>query len=382
MRQSSIYKTILTVVFCICIGLIGGMMIMYFIAGKPTSPSAQGNEVFVQDNSSIEEVARAYQDCTVAIRVVNKTSHEQNSLGSGVCVKSGGYIVTNYHVISSCLNSTNYEIQVVLNDESKSAYYGQILWASNHLDLAIVKCEYENITYAKMKDRTFLCEDNQKLQIGDEVIAIGTPIELSLQNTTTFGRVNGLNRVGATTSGSMFSSYTRVYEYMIQHQATINSGNSGGPLIDKDGYVVGINSCSMVEDKNNDYVAGVNFAVPILPIMLIIDDVVASYESGVEYIEPLFELSIIDSVYKSYTSDMFSEEGVYVKKVNTFLIPLLQGDIIKSVKYNNSTYSINCVYDFVYHCLNAGNGAQMEVTVLRGALEMTVQSTLPQGAVV
>lgn len=376
MRQTSIFKTVMIVLFCLAVGCIGGFFIAYYLNGGMDHPMAQGTQIEIQDGADVAAVAQAYQDAVVSIKVISKNNSDSFSLGSGVCVHAGGYIVTNYHVIAQSKSNSVYEIYTFLNGDQEKGYKSELLWANDDLDLAIIKSSYTDISYAKMKDRVFACSESDKIKIGEEVIAIGTPIEMNLQNTTTFGRVNGLNRVGAA-SGDVTT--TRIYEYMIQHQATINAGNSGGPLIDSKGYVVGINSCSMVEDKNNNYVAEINFAVPIYPIVKIINSVVESYENKQDYVEPILAITCQDKVFSKYISGAYSGSGVLIK-TNPYSaigsLALLKNDVILQMTYNQKTYDINSVYDFYYNCLRAGKGASVTFVVERAGAKIETSAVV------
>lgn len=375
MRQTSIFKTIATICFCLAIGLIGGIVLSSYFNIDINKAMANGDEVYIEAGADIADVARAYQNCCVSIKTVNKNRESSFSLGSGVCVHSGGYIVTNYHVINQSISDSNYKIYAYLNGNQTDGYECELLWSNNDLDLAIIKCSYTDISYAKLKDRTYMCEESNKIKIGEEIIAIGTPIEMSLQNTVMFGRVNGLNRVGA--ADSDFSS-VRVYEYLIQHQATLNSGNSGGPLIDEDGYVVGINSCSMVEDKQGEYVANINYAVPIFPIIKILNDIIESDGNHQEYVEPMINIVTKDANWKKYsTSSDFDQNGVIVTFAGFDLMQqsiLLKNDIIVGITYDDHFYTINNVYDLYYHCFNAGNGKEVSFKIVRNGSELNTES--------
>ncbi len=371
MRQTTIFRTILIVIFCLCIGCVGGILISYFLNDGFRDPMAQGSEIEIAQGSDIAEVARAYQDCVVSIQVMNSATNTTSSLGSGVCVYAGGYIVTNYHVIAGAISNSFTDICVFVNGDIKKGYKSELLWANSQLDLAIIKSSYTNIKYGKMKNRSFECLDEDKLLIGEEVISIGTPIEMSLQNTTTFGRVNGLNRIGAAEG--------RVYEYLIQHQATINSGNSGGPLIDKNGNIVGINSCALVEDVNKDDVSEINFAIPIYPVIKVIDKIVDSYEAKKTYVEPILAISIQDSVYGQYKLGDYKGDGVKIT-ANPYQhigsTEMLKGDVIVGIKYRNRTYEINNVYDYYYNCLRAGNGESVTFIVERSGINLGEKATV------
>lgn len=379
MRQTSIFKTVMVVLFCLAVGCIGGFVISYYLNGGFNTPTAQGTQIEIEDGADIATVAQTYQDAVVSVKVVNRANNDSFSLGSGVCVYAGGYIVTNYHVVAKNISNSYYDIYIFLNGDTEKGYKCELLWANDALDLAIIKSSYTDIKYAKMKDRVFDCSDANKIKIGEEVISIGTPIEMTLQNTTTFGRVNGTGRVGAA-NGDV--STTRIYEYLIQHQATINSGNSGGPLIDSNGYVVGINSCSMVEDKNDNYVAEVNFAVPIYPVIKILNDVVSAYESKQNYVEPILAITIQDKVYNKYITGSYTGEGVIIKS-NPYAVvgstALLKNDVIVQMAYKSTTnlaavestyYDITCTYDFYYNCLRAGKGTSVTFVIERNGQRM------------
>lgn len=376
MQKTSIFKTILVVLFCLAISCIGGFFIAYYLNGGLVQPMAQGSQIEIQDGADIATVAQAYQDAVVSIKVISKANSDSFSLGSGVCIHSGGYIATNYHVIADAKSKSGYEIYTFLNGDQEKGYKSELLWGNDNLDLAIIKSSYTDIAYAKMKDRVFDCSSSDKIKIGEEVIAIGTPIEMTLQNTTTFGRVNGLDRVGAA-NGDL--STTRIYERMIQHQATINAGNSGGPLIDSKGYVVGINSCSMIEDKKGNYVAEVNFAVPIYPITKVIAGIVQCYENHQSYVEPILAINCQDKIYKKYIDSAYSGAGVLIKTNPSGAIgstALQKNDVILKMTYNQQTYDITCVYDFYYNCLRAGKGTSVTFVVERAGSQMQTSAIL------
>lgn len=380
MRQSSVFKTIMVVIFCLAVGCIGGYFVSYYLRGGFQTPMAQGTQIEIEEGSDIATVAQTYQDAVVSIKVQAQSS---TSLGSGVCVHAGGYIVTNYHVVEDAKKS-GVKIYVFLNGDIETGYQSELLWANNALDLAIIKCQYTDIKYAKMKDRTVDCEEEDKIKIGEEVISIGTPIEMTLQNTTTFGRVNGTGRVGATNEDN---STMRIYEYLIQHQATINSGNSGGPLIDSNGFVVGINSCSMVKDVKGNYVAGVDFAVPIYPVIKVLGGVVEAYEEGKDYVEPILAISISDKTFKNYKSNKYSlsdsekvyYDGNYVKIISQpyGLEGLQKDDEIVSMSYDSTSYNVTCVYDFYYNCLRAGSGTSVTFAIERNGRRGACTIVLP-----
>ncbi|WP_227872154.1 S1C family serine protease [Paenibacillus albus] len=153
--------------------------------------------------------------------------------GTGVIWKADGWIVTNAHVVKDMNN-----IVVVTSDGKQ--YEGKRVNIDETSDLALVK-----INATKLKPAAFAPVPLQ-LQVGETVVAIGTPVSFSLRNTATTGILSGMNR--------SVSSYYK----LLQTDAAINPGNSGGPLVNLKGEVVGINSMKFVSDG----VESLGFSIP------------------------------------------------------------------------------------------------------------------------
>lgn len=144
------------------------------------------------------------------------------AFGSGVIISSDGWIVTNAHVIDGMEPGAKV-ITSEANGRSKT-YIVQKINSDTTSDLALIK-----INATGLKAASFV-SNNQKPEVGEEVIAIGTPLSLSLRNSATSGIISGVNR-------AVDGSY-----YLLQTDAAINPGNSGGPLVNLDGKVIGINT--------------------------------------------------------------------------------------------------------------------------------------------
>ena len=153
--------------------------------------------------------------------------------GTGVVVKSDGWIVTNAHVVKDMK-----KIVVVTADGKE--YEGTRKQIDEKSDLALVK-----VNKTGLKPATF-AKSPLKLEVGETAIAIGTPVSFSLRNTATVGVISGMNR-------SISSDYN-----LIQTDAAINPGNSGGPLINLKGEVIGINSMKFVDVD----IDSIGFAIP------------------------------------------------------------------------------------------------------------------------
>ncbi len=182
-------------------------------------------EVFAQVNPSV-------------VSVVADLSRSA-SVGTGVIASSDGYIITNYHVIEggrSCfvIFSTGYRMDAKLVGYDKAN------------DLAVLKVEGEDLPAAEFGS-------SDLLTVGDTAYAIGNPLGLELRGTLTDGLISAINRDVDVDGVTMT---------LIQTNAALNSGNSGGPLINAYGQVVGINTIKMVSEYDDDTVEGLGFAIP------------------------------------------------------------------------------------------------------------------------
>jgi S1-C subfamily serine protease len=168
-------------------------------------------------------------------------------LGSGFVINADGQILTNYHVISG-----SQQVEVTLPDQSK--YKATILVRDRVNDLALIKIEpKKKLTYLNLGD-------SDRLQVGQKVLAIGNPF--GLQGTLTTGVISTLGR-------QIDVEDNRHMEGMIQTDAAINSGNSGGPLLDSQGSVIGINTAIYGANGGN---VGIGFALPINRAKAMLDD--------------------------------------------------------------------------------------------------------------
>ena len=149
--------------------------------------------------------------------------------GTGVVITSDGYVVTNAHVIYDTEYGAGLaeSISVLVNE--KDSYEAEVIGYDTDCDLAVLKIDAKDLVAAEFGD-------SDELSLGQDVIAIGNPLGFDLMNTVTSGIVSGLNRQITINEKSMT---------LIQTDAAINSGNSGGPLINKYGQVIGINSSKM-----------------------------------------------------------------------------------------------------------------------------------------
>lgn len=227
------------------------------------------------------------------------------SVGSGCILDSRGYIITNHHVVG------NEKDEIYVTLYGGDVVKGNVLWANSNLDLAVIKIAVAGLPYLNMGD-------SDLIRIGEKAIAIGNPLGFDFQGTLTSGVISGLNR-----SVEVNGIYM---EDLIQTDASINTGNSGGPLLNGKGEVVGINTVKVESAE------GIGFAIPINQIKPIINKIV---ETG-EFIEPYFGVTGYDKAMTSYiSSDIRIDTGIYVYSVDrgspASIAGIKSGDIILEV---------------------------------------------------
>jgi len=176
------------------------------------------------------------------------------SLGSGVIIDKEGYIITNNHVVEDAD-----KITVILYND-KTEYEASIIGVDPLSDIAIIQIDVD-ITLPNIE-----MGDSDDLEVGEWVIAIGSPFGLHLNHTVTAGIVSATGRSNVISKLS--------YEDFIQHDAAINPGNSGGALLNLDGELVGINT-AIATDGYSRANAGVGFAIPINQAKRVIEDLIS-----------------------------------------------------------------------------------------------------------
>jgi S1-C subfamily serine protease len=231
------------------IGILGGMLGRYTVDVKPATTSSKVN-LETSDNSQepssrFAKVAAAVANSVITVRVA-KVDSDDLSLGSGVVIDPRGYIVTNNHVISEAAQDPpKYKISVVFNDGTEVP--ASLVGRDRKTDVAVLKVDnVNNLSVAKLGD-------SDKVQVGEEVIAAGAPI--GLRSTVTQGIISALHRPVPLPSDG--ESDTDTVLDGLQTDASINHGNSGGPLINMDSEVIGINTAG-----REDGVL-LNFAIPM-----------------------------------------------------------------------------------------------------------------------
>ncbi len=323
---------------CAIIGGIGGGAIAGLMSGSgqaPSSGSAEGSETVFnvaesQKNEVITNVVASGEllsakeiyalACGQTVAITSEISYASYFgyrtaavSGSGFIISSDGYILTNYHVIEDAA-AGGYEIKVHTYDGSE--YTAAVVGYEADNDVAVLKIEAEDLSAVTMGD-------NSAMAVGDTVYAIGNPLG-TLEYTMTSGMVSALDR-DITSYDSSTGTYNTIN--MFQIDAAVNSGNSGGPVYNDRGQVIGI-----VTAKYSDTgVEGLGFAVPINDAINIANDLITKgYVSGKAYMG-----ISVDTLPASVSQYYGLPYGAYVVEVEPGSCAekagLLAGDIITAM---------------------------------------------------
>ena len=274
------------------------------------------NEKEITDENTINAVQNAVQSIVGISKLKQSGSsifvdnaEEKLGLGSGVMITDNGYILTNQHVAGNKYSSC----YVTLEDGN--SYEGNVVWSDSNIDLAIVKISKGNLQYLELGN-------SDKINLAEDVYAIGNPIGMEFQRTVTKGIISALNR-----TIKIENEKESVYmEDLIQTDATINEGNSGGALINNKGELIGINT---VKISNAE---GIGFAVPINIVKPIINELV----NNGKFDEAWLGIYGYDKeAIKYLDSNLHIESGIYIAKIvnNSPLqnLDVKEGDIITQI---------------------------------------------------
>lgn len=241
-------------VLCLVIGGLGAAVGVFAAnrvspaATDPTFQIAAAQPAVQRPVGSVADIAARVLPSVVSIEI---RSGDTGDTGSGVLIDGRGYVLTNNHVISLAATDTSAILTVVFNDGKQTRVPGTIVGRDPETDLAVVKVAITGATVARLGD-------SNKLAVGDPVIAIGSP--LGLAGTVTTGIVSAKDRPVRLQGGE---SDTNAVIDALQTDAAVNPGNSGGPLVDATGAVVGINTAIRTLGGDTSGSIGLGFAIPI-----------------------------------------------------------------------------------------------------------------------
>jgi len=304
---------------------------------------------------SVEDIAKRVGPSIVGISCKSVVrsyfgSQTSESMGSGIIIDSTGNIVTNYHVIGGAS-----EIKVKLT--SGNEYPATVVGGDEKTDIAIIK-----IT-ANEELHVATVGNSDEVEVGSLAVAIGNPLANELFGTVTAGVISGVNR--SMTVGQREMN-------LIQTDAAISPGNSGGALINKYGEVIGINSVKLVDNAAE----GLGFAIPMNEAVPIMQDLMKfGYVKG----RPMIGVSVREITPElAYYNNLLVEEGLYVMSVTegsaAAAAGLTRGDII--VKFDGEKVTTATQLNKIRDKHKAGETVNM--SILRGNIEQNVRITLTE----
>lgn len=346
-----------------CLGFVGGVVANKYLATNKAD-GVTSTEIPVASTSSgdstemnVSTVVKAVQSSVVSIECQSESeanrysfgeSATTTSAGSGVIITSDGYIATNNHVVEGASKIT------VTTADSKS-YTAKLVGRDEQTDIAVLKIDATGLKNATLGK-------SSSLEVGDEVVAIGNPLG-ELSGTVTNGIVSALNREVTIENETMS---------LIQTNASINAGNSGGGLFDKNGLLVGIVNAK----ASGENVEGLGFAIPIDTAKEVIEQIMDyGYVKG----RVTSGLTLIDILDKQTAMQYgVNELGVYIYSVeegsNAEKAGLKSGYIVTAV--NDTKVESASVFKAVINKLEVGD--TIKVTVSNGINQGSVEYKLTE----
>ena len=286
------------------------------------------------------------------------SSSTATASGSGIIISDDGYILTNNHVVSSSSSESNSYYQItdagkvtvtLFGDETE--YEAKIVGQDEQTDLAVIKIEKTGLTKAEFAD-------SDSVKVGEFAMAVGNPVNMN--STVTTGIVSAVNRKITDSDGKTYTC--------IQTDAAINSGNSGGALVNSEGKVIGINTLKL----SGTGIEGIGFAIPINSTT----DITSQLIQYSKVKRPFIGISGID--LNAETAKTYNlVEGVYVKSVEDFsaaekaglkagdVIIEVEGKSIKTMNELNEVKNSHKIGDELKLKINR-DGTEKEITLTLG----------------
>ena len=292
-----------------------------------------------------------YVDTTPSVVSVSYTAKAKKTTASGVVLDKKGHIVTNAHLIEKAD-----KIQVILSDNR--ILPAMVVGSDPVSNLAVLFVEADDLKPARFGDST-------SLQVGDPVVAIGDPLGIDLRGTMTDGIVSAIHRDISTQGRTMT---------LLQTNAATSAGNSGGPLINSYGQVIGINTVKAGDYANQDGVDGVSFAIPSVTVKEVVDQLLSQgYVTG----RPTLGLS--GETVSTFLQHYYRlPAGVYITQVTygdaAYRAGLEPGDIIVSF----GKQKVASVEELTAALYNTKAGDEIMLSIYRGGNQKQVKLTVGQ----
>ena len=291
------------------------------------------------------------------INTVFNQSSSASAEGSGIIISEDGYILTNNHIVNTSSTSSYYQVdeasKIIVNlYNDDTDYPAKIIGTDSQTDLAVIKIEKSGLTKAELGN-------SDSIKVGEFAMAIGSP--LGLQSSVTAGLISAVNRDVTDSDGKTY--------HLIQTDAAINSGNSGGALVNSQGQVIGINTLKL----SGSGIEGMGFAIPI-------NSTIDIYNQLIQYNKvkrPYIGISGID-VTEDLANKNNLDVGIYVRSVDDFSAAqkagIENGDIIieadgTSVKTMNELNEIKNKHNI---------GDKMTLKLIRSGKEKSITLVLQE----
>lgn len=281
-------------------------------------------------------------------------AYESEAVGSGIIIDAKGYIVTNNHVVADTRQLT---VTLAPGVETPATLVGR----DPTTDLAVIKIDpnslpegYRNLTVAQFGD-------SDKVRVGELAIAIGNPLGLQFQRSTSAGIISGLDRD---------LEMEGIQLKLLQTDAAINSGNSGGALCDKNGYVIGINQAKIKLEG----VEGMGFAIPSNTAKPIIEQLI----SNGKVVRPFLGITIgavitpqLNSIYRLGT-----DYGLYIESVSPLSPASLAGIKAHDILIKLAGEEVRTFNEMQRVLFSKQVGEEVEVVVVRNGQQLTLKAKL------
>ena len=362
-----------SLVIGICFGVPSIKMKLLTINTSSNNPN-KPTEGILQPNKNATNIVNMSDYSNTAISVAEKVfpsvvgitvkyninsifgSSDTEATGSGIIISEDGYILTNNHVVSSSSSSSYYQLSeatgltVNLYNDTKE-YEAKVIGTDSYSDLAVLKIEAENLSVATLGN-------SENVKVGEFVMAVGNP--LGMDSSVTGGIVSAVDREVSDNEGNTYLA--------IQTDAAINSGNSGGALVNGNGEVIGINTLKLAGNG----IEGIGFAIPISTTTEIVNQLIEFQTVKRPYI------GIIGTTGDESTIERYNfPEGVYVRTIEENspasqanlkvgdIITKLNGDKVTSIEQLNRLKNTHPIGDTITLTV-IRNGEEIEVKVTLG----------------
>lgn len=349
---------------CLALGFVGPAVFLATGAFGKTN-TINSETVVSQEGDVIANVASKVSPSVVSIVTESTTqsyfgySTSQESAGTGIIISADGYIMTNKHVVSASTKSI--EVVTAAGTSYKDVSF---VGSDPNNDVAFIKIKgVSDLTAVKLGD-------SSAMKVGQKVVAIGNALG-EYQNTVTTGIISALGR--PVTAGDATGTETEQLENLIQTDAAINSGNSGGPLVNLSGEVIGMNTAVATDAQ------GIGFAIPINDVKGMLKTLLASGKVEKAYVGVRY-ISITPSVASEYSLSV--KNGAYIigDSGQSAIVSgspadkagLKEKDIIIKVDGTN----VDSTHPFASLIAQHSVGDKVTLTYLRDGKEATVNVTL------